>query len=154
MYYTIGEISKKLNISQYTLRYYSNMGLLPFVERSDNGNRLFKEEDCEWLYVIDCLKMAGMSLKDIKTFVDWVLEGDTTIEKRLQLFKDQINAVQSQIERLHEAMDILRYKQWYYETASAAGSTWVPESMSREEVPEELRKVRDKLTTMPEESLI
>lgn len=34
MFYTIGEMSKILNIPPSTLRYYDKEGLLPFVERS------------------------------------------------------------------------------------------------------------------------
>jgi len=45
MYYTIGEIAKKVNISPHTLRFYAKEGLLPFVERSESGIRMFKDED-------------------------------------------------------------------------------------------------------------
>ena len=47
-----------------TLRYYGKEGLLPFVERSSGGIRMFRENDFEWLQVIRCMKKAGMSIKD------------------------------------------------------------------------------------------
>ncbi len=34
MFYTVGEMAKKLNIAASTLRYYDKEGLMPFVERS------------------------------------------------------------------------------------------------------------------------
>lgn len=37
MNYTIGELSKIMNVSIHTLRYYDNEGLLPFVQRKPNG---------------------------------------------------------------------------------------------------------------------
>ena len=58
-------MAKLLNIPGSTLRYYDKEGLLPFVERSSGGIRMFQEKDYEWLKVISCLKKAGMSLKDI-----------------------------------------------------------------------------------------
>ena len=45
MFYTIGEMARKLNVAPSTLRYYDKEGLLPFVERSSGGIRMFKDED-------------------------------------------------------------------------------------------------------------
>ena len=49
MVYTVGEMAKLLDIPASTLRYYDKEGLLPFVERSSGGIRLFRESDFEWL---------------------------------------------------------------------------------------------------------
>ena len=76
MFYTVGETAKKMQIAPSTLRYYDKEGLLPFVERSDGGIRMFQESDFEWLALIECLKKTGMSIKDIKSFVDLCVEGD------------------------------------------------------------------------------
>ncbi|WP_241546232.1 MerR family transcriptional regulator [Enterococcus villorum] len=71
MYLTIHEVAKKTGLTPYTLRYYAREGLFDFVERSSNsvGTRLFKESDLEFIYIIKCLKHAGLSIKDIKSFV-------------------------------------------------------------------------------------
>lgn len=71
MFYTVGEIARKLNIPPSTLRYYDKEGLLPFVERSSGGIRMFSDKDFESLSVIECLKKAGMSIKDIRLFMEW-----------------------------------------------------------------------------------
>lgn len=63
MLYTVGEIAKKLHVAPSTLRYYDKEGLLPFVERSDSGIRLFKDSDMEGLRVIECLKKQECRLK-------------------------------------------------------------------------------------------
>ncbi len=65
MVYTVGEMAKLLGVAASTLRYYDKEGLLPFVERSSGGIRMFRESDIEWLQVIGCMKKAGMSIKDI-----------------------------------------------------------------------------------------
>lgn len=49
MPYTIGEMARMLSIAPSTLRYYDKEGLLPFVERSQGGMRVFKDADYEWL---------------------------------------------------------------------------------------------------------
>ena len=66
MVYTVGEMAKKLDVPASTLRYYDKEGLLPFVERSSGGIRVFTEKDFEWLRIIECMKKAGMSIKDIR----------------------------------------------------------------------------------------
>ena len=110
MLYTVGEIAKKMNVAPSTLRYYDKEGLLPFVERSGGGIRMFKDSDYEQLSIIECLKKTGMSIKDIKAFMDWCREGDSTIEQRLNLMKRQREAVLAQIKQMQETLQMLDYK--------------------------------------------
>ena len=145
MLYTVGEMAKRLGIAPSTLRYYDKEGLLPFVERSGSGIRMFKDSDYEWLQIIECLKKTGMQLKDIRVFVEMAMEGDYTIEPRLALIRQQREAVLAQIEALQETLRTLDFKCWYYETAKAAGTTDVPREMPLDQLPEELRAVRLKL---------
>lgn len=56
MFYTVGEAAKRLGVAPSTLRYYDKEGLLPFVERTDGGIRMFKQSDFEGLRLIECLK--------------------------------------------------------------------------------------------------
>ena len=145
MIYTVGEMAKKIGAAPSTLRYYDKEGLLPFVERSSGGIRVFKEADYEWLKVIECLKKTGMPLKDIKTFIEMAMQGDETIDERLELIRKQRDEVGRQIAELQETMDTLNFKCWYYETAKSAGTTAVPRRMKLEELPEEFREIRKKL---------
>lgn len=145
MVYTVGEMAKKLNVAPSTLRYYDKEGLLPFVERSGGGIRLFKDSDFEWLSIIECLKKTGMPLKDIREFVMMAMEGDGTIDRRLDLINKQKESVEKQIKELNEILKILEFKQWYYETAKKTGSTSVPGNMTQDELPDALRATRKKL---------
>ena len=69
MAYTISEFAEKTEISAYTIRYYEKEGLLSCIERK-NGRRVFKDEDFFTINVIIHLKNIGMSIKDIKTYLD------------------------------------------------------------------------------------
>ena len=145
MLYTVGEMAKLLGVAPSTLRYYDQEGLLPFVERSSNGIRVFKDADYEWLQVIECLKKTGMPLKDIREFIHMSMQGDETIAQRLELIIRQQEAVRKQMEELQQTLETLDFKRWYYETARDAGSTSVPRNMSLEELPEQFREVRKRL---------
>ena len=70
---------EKLNIAPSALRSYDTEGLLPFVERSSGGIRIFCEEDMDWLELIECMKRTGMPIKEIKHFIDCCVEGDSRI---------------------------------------------------------------------------
>lgn len=89
MVYTVGEMAKLLDIPASTLRYYDKEGLLPFVERSSGGIRLFRESDFEWLQVIGCMKKAGMSIRDIRQYIEQAQRGDDTIALRLVILRRQ-----------------------------------------------------------------
>ena len=60
-----------------TLRYYDKQGLFPNMERV-SGIRKFGDTEIEALRVIECLKKAGMEIKDIRQFMDWCVEGPST----------------------------------------------------------------------------
>ena len=139
MFYTIGEMARKLNVAPSTLRYYDKEGLLPFVERSSGGIRMFKDEDMEWLRLLGCLKKAGMPLKEIRSFLDWSRQGDATIDRRLDLLEKQRQSVLEQQKQLEDTLLMLDYKRWYYQTAQEAGTCAVHDSLTPEQVPERFR---------------
>lgn len=139
MFYTIGEMAQRLNVAPSTLRYYDKEGLLPFVERSSGGIRMFKDEDMEWLRMLGCLKKAGMPLKEIRSFMELSRQGDATINRRLELIEKQRQSVLEQQRQLKETLLMLDYKRWYYQTAQAAGTCAVHETMPLDQVPEQFR---------------
>lgn len=143
MLYTIGETAKLLNISPSALRYYDKEGLLPFVERSSGGIRVFKEEDFNWLFIIDCLKKSGLSIKDIKKYIDMTLMGDETIEARLEMFQKQREKVIAQMNELQNTLNTIEYKCWFYETAKKSGSVEAVKKLPLDKLPERFRKLKE-----------
>ena len=142
MFYTIGEMAKLLGVPSSTLRFYDKEGILPFMQRTGGGIRMFSDSDYGYLKLVECLKKSGLSLKDIKDFIGMVLKGDETIEQRLQLFQKRKEEVEKQQRELQNTLDILRYKCWFYETARAAGTTAVLENLKDDEIPAEFQEVR------------
>ena len=145
MVYTVGEMAKLLGVTASTLRYYDKEGLLPFVERSSGGIRLFRESDIEWLRVIECMKKAGMSIKDIRQYIELALKGDDTIELRLMMFRRQKEVLQQKMAEMQHTMAMVEYKCWYYETAKAAGTVEVPQNMKESDVPKQFHDIRREL---------
>ena len=148
--YTVGEMAKMLGVPASTLRYYDKEGLLPFVERSAGGIRMFRESDLEWLRVIGCMKKAGRSLRDIRQYMELVIQGDDTIDARLEMFRRQRKTLETQMAELQHTMDMVDYKCWYYETAQKTGTIETPKNLPLEQVPEPLRAIRLELNQPPE----
>jgi DNA-binding transcriptional MerR regulator len=120
--YSISEVAKELNVTVYTLRYYDKEGLMPFVERTPSGTRLFKESDIGALKVIECLKATGMPIKEIKNFIDWCSDGDSTLQQRYDMFIERKAVVEAQMEELKKTMEVIEHKCIYYKTALEAGT--------------------------------
>ena len=67
-----------------------------------------------------------MQLKDIKQFFQWCEEGDSTIDQRYKLFKEQKENTEQQIKRLQNALERINYKCEFYRIAKEKGTTNVP----------------------------
>lgn len=123
MPYTISEVSKMMGIPTSTLRYYDRKGLLSFVERGASGYRVFSEENIRALRLIKCLKSTGMTLDDIRTFFDWVSQGESTMQRRYEMFLEQRHVVEAQIKDLHKTLEIIDFKCDLYENAIKMGTS-------------------------------
>ena len=148
MLYTVGEMARFLNVSASTLRYYDKEGLLPFVERSNSGIRMFSDKDYEWLKIIECLKKSGLSIKEIRSYIDMTKRGDDSLEERLQLFEERKKEIERQMRELQETLDLLKYKCLFYEMAIQDQSEERVRSLSAEELPEEYKKIKNHIQSM------
>ena len=81
-----------------------------------------------------------MSIKEIKEFLGWCQEGDSSLQKRREMFYNRLEKVKKQIETLENTMSLLKYKCWYYDTAVAAGSEDAVKILSTNEIPEDFLK--------------
>ena len=119
--YTIGQVSQMFGLPISTLRYYDKQGLFPRMVR-ESGIRKFSETEIEALRVIECLKKSGLEIKDIKRFMNWCVEGVATYTQRKELLEQQKQSVEAEIAHLNRALDMLKYKCWYYEQAIQDGN--------------------------------
>ncbi|ETY73544.1 MerR family transcriptional regulator [Lactiplantibacillus fabifermentans] len=112
MSYTIQEVAKKMNVSTYSIRYYHDHGMLPFVQRDENNNRIFEDVDLEWLSIIICLRSTGMPVERIQHYLDLVQEGEQTVPERYEMMKAQqkrtlgeINDLQNHLKTINRKVD-------------------------------------------------
>ena len=142
MYYSIGEAARITGIAISTLRYYDREGMFPEMMRSSGGIRIFSDKEISILRVVECLKSAGMSIKEIKEFLFWCQEGDSSLQKRRDMFRYRLKELKKQKEALQKTMNTLQYKCWYYDTAIAAGTEDAVKNLPADRIPEEIREYK------------
>ena len=145
MTYSIKEISEMTGLPASTLRYYDKQGLLPSLKRNANNVRIFDDDDLRTLKLIECLKKSGLSIKDIKEFIDAVEQGDKSLGKRLKIFKKRREFLKRELKDLQEILSVMEYKCWYYETACAAGTEKIMKNINSSDVPQKFKEIREKL---------
>lgn len=143
MNYSIGDVAEMVGVATSTLRYYDREGFFPNMTRSKGGIRVFNDDDVQWLKMIDCLKSTGMPIKDIKQFLDWCNQGDSTISKRRDMFYERKQIVEKQMQEIQKTLDMIRYKCWFYDTALKAGSESAPKNIPTAELPAEIKTLKE-----------
>ena len=85
MTYTMMQVCKEADMTYQTLKYYCNEGLIPNVKRDKNNRRVFDERDLKWIKDLVCLKKCGMSIQEMKEYLDLCLQGESTICQRKEM---------------------------------------------------------------------
>ncbi|WP_099221837.1 MerR family transcriptional regulator [Listeria costaricensis] len=119
MTYSITEVANHFHISPYTIRYYEKEGLLPFVSRNKSGVRAFTESDIRIFATVCCLKDTGMTIKEIRTYIELVMQGPSTAEARKKQLQAHREEVVEQINRLKNNLAQLDVKIETYQSPDA-----------------------------------
>ncbi len=117
--YQIGEVADRTGVTQRTLRFYEEKGLLQPSERMQGGFRLYSEGDVERIELIKRLQgLLGLTLAEIKEMVDAeellqqmratfrpnreLRSRKRRVAKVLSALHLQLDIVERKIEQLHE----------------------------------------------------
>lgn len=101
---SIGEIAQKLDISQRTIRYYEEIGLLNSIKRVEGGRRIYTDADFRRLKLIKRLKIMGMTLSEMQELeAMWTIEksNDKVLRRLLELMSNQLRRLDDRIADLN-----------------------------------------------------
>jgi len=113
----IAEVSERYSLSADTLRYYERVGLIPPVNRNDNGIRDYNELDLKRVEFIKCMRRAGLPVEVLIEYIGLYQQGDGTIPARKEILKEQREILAAKIAELQQTLDLLDYKIAGYEKA-------------------------------------
>lgn len=111
---TVKEVAKLLNMTEHTVRFYTDKGLVPSVKRDKNNKRLFDNESINWLTGVKYLKESGMSIEAIKEYVNLCLKGESTIPQRYEIFLEQQEKARVQLEEARQRVQFMNQKVEHY----------------------------------------
>lgn len=117
--YTIQQVANETGLTAYTLRYYEDIGLLDPVHRNKNGHRRYIGADISRIILLKRLRKTGMSLDDMKYFIDLYHQGHETTGERRELLESHREVVQAQIDELYEIREFIDYKIGLYKEEEA-----------------------------------
>ena len=113
-WYTVSEAAHILQISAYTIRYYTNLDLVPGVRRDEHNRRLFDVHALRWLRGIMRLKECGMSIKELQRYCRLCLSDEDTFSERYAMIrKCHDNACES-LRRAQSIADFAERKLRHY----------------------------------------
>lgn len=113
--YTMMQVCRKLDMTYQTLKYYCNEGLVPNVKRDTNNRRIFDEHDVKWIEDLTCLKKCGLSIQEMKDYLDLCLQGETTILLRKKMLAKKREELEKSIKELEDSIDYIDWKQNFYD---------------------------------------
>jgi Hg(II)-responsive transcriptional regulator len=103
-----GQLAKQTGVNPETIRYYENIGLLPKAARTENGYRIYSEEDIRRIKFIKRAKELGFTLKEIKELLELRFEDIGSCSDVRELAEEKLKDVEQKIKDLEKIKKILK----------------------------------------------
>ena len=116
MTYTLRQFAEMFHTTEHTIRYYTDINLLP-CQRDQGNRRIFNEESVNWMQGIACLKGCGASIADMKEYCDLcrLPESRETLYARYQIILRQREQAYKRIEEAKATAAYMDEKVQHYE---------------------------------------
>lgn len=106
----IGELAKRSGLSAYTIRYYERIGLLPYADRDQSGQRDYDASILIWIEFLDRLKTTGMPIREMLHYAALRERGVGTESERGALLEQHRERVRAQVAELQACLLVLDTK--------------------------------------------
>ena len=131
--YTMMQVCREADMTYQTLKYYCNEGLVPYVKRDKNNRRVFDERDVKWIKDLTCLKKCGMSIQEMKDYLDLCLQGESTIPQRKEMLTKKQEELRASIRELAESVAYIDWKQEFYDDVLSGKRPYISNLIRKEE---------------------
>lgn len=113
--YSMKEACEKTGLTYDTLKFYCNEGLVPNVKRDKNNYRIFDDNDISWINSLSCLKKCGMSIVEMKEYLNLCLKGESSIPERKIVLESKLKELEHKIQEIQESIDYIHWKHKFYD---------------------------------------
>ena len=113
--YTMKEVCRETGMTYEALKFYCNEGLVPNVKRDANNHRVFDDRDVAWIKSLTCLKNCGMSIQEMKVYIELCLQGERSIPERKVILAQKREDLLRKMAQLQASIDYIDWKQGFYD---------------------------------------
>ena len=107
--------------------------MVPHVKRDNNNRRIFDEKDVKWIKDLTCLKKCGMSIQEMKEYLQLCLQGTSTIMPRKEMLREKQEALRASIKELEDSVAYIDWKQNFYDEVLSGKRPYVSNLIQLEE---------------------
>lgn len=113
--YSMKETCEATGLTYDALKFYCNEGLVPNVKRDKNNYRIFDDNDINWIKSLSCLKSCGMSIVEMKEYLNLCLIGESSIPDRKAILDAKLKELEHKKQELQDSIDYIHWKQGFYD---------------------------------------
>ncbi|MGX8852259.1 MerR family transcriptional regulator [Amedibacillus sp. YH-ame10] len=117
--YSMKEVCLETEMTYETLKYYCNEGLIPNVKRDSHNYRVFDDKDVAWIKNLSCLKDCGMSIVEMKEYIELCLDGESSIPERKLILDHKKELLLEKLQEVQNCIDYIDTKQQFYDDVLA-----------------------------------
>lgn len=117
--YSMKETCEKVGMNYQTLKFYCNQGLIPNVKRDKNNYRIFDDDNINWIKSLICLKKCGMSLEEMRRYLDLCLQGQSSIPERKIMLDEKKKELELQKQEIDSSLSFIDWKHNFYDNVLA-----------------------------------
>lgn len=112
--YSMKETCEKVGMKYQTLKFYCNQGLIPNVKRDKNNYRIFDENNINWIKSLLCLKKCGMSIEEMKIYLNLCMKGESSIPERKIMLDRKKKELEEKVKEINDSLSYINWKQNFY----------------------------------------
>jgi MerR family copper efflux transcriptional regulator len=141
---TIQDAARRSGLSEPTLRYYEEVGLIgPIARDSSSGHRRYREQDIDTLQALACLRAMGVGIEDMRTYQANRALGHTRAGEQRDLLLRHAERIELEIETLRIHLGYLRAKAALWDARDRADAD--AEATANSQVQEMLPRLQEVL---------
>lgn len=106
----IGQLVKRTGLTAHTIRYYERIGLLPYADRDQSGQRDYDQSILTWIEFLGHLKATGMPIREMLHYAALRATGPATEAGRREILEQHRERVRAQLAELSDCLLVLDAK--------------------------------------------
>jgi MerR family copper efflux transcriptional regulator len=130
---TIQDASRRSGLSEPTLRYYEEIGLIgPIARDASSGHRRYQDEDLDLLQALACMRALGVGIEDMRIYQANRSRGHEAAAEQRDLLLRHAQRIEAEIAAQYTRLDYLRAKAALWDARARADA--VAEAEAKQQV--------------------